>query len=712
MIAWRHLIERTRELAPRERDDIRVANLAVAAQLAALRGTYGRRRRLDGPALADEVHALALDELDVDRDAILTWGALAADAFAAAVAFASVPAGTDGWVQAFQGADPTRKSRGAYATPQALAAPMARLLLRGASLPRRVVDPSAGAGGLLVAVLRELRRADPATALAEHARRLHGVELDPVTRELCCLLVWLSAQRALPIAEIASRIVAGNAITRDWWVEEPFDALIMNPPWDSLRQRASADVASDLGREATVARLEHPRPGAPGLPPLFTAHGRGDRNLYKAFVELAPHLLGDGARLVALLPGAWSSDLGTRDLRRAYLRQLAIEQWSSFENLRAYFPIDARYKFGIIAGRRDDAGSTMLRARGFCADARDLGRRHVEVDASAIADLGGPAELLPDLTSVGELQLMLRYRRRGRPFFSPSGPFGQVVYQREIDLTEDRKRGGFQRLDALDGARPLGDGRWALPGGPELVPLVEGRMVGQYEFHEKSFVEGSGRTAVWTYANGNRLGACRPQFLVEAQRDRRHRIAICDVTSATNTRTMLATWVPPGWRCGNTAPVLVFETERRALAALAVLNSMVFDWLVRRVVAGLHLNRFYLDALSWPALGEASVAELAAAAAALQALSPRYVDLAAPRIGVRAADLELVDAHALVERVVAAGYGLSRTALRVIYSPDRSDRRGFWRHFAGDPNASAVVDAVLAGSPPTAARLAPQRRAR
>jgi hypothetical protein len=693
MTAWPDLLERARQLAPGVRESVRLANLSVAAQAAAFGGHYGRRRRLDGPGLIDAVSALMVEPLDLDTDDLLTWSALAADARDAALAFSGSD-GTDAWVQAFQGADPGRKSRGAYATPRTLARPMARLLLRGGSVPDRVVDPSAGAGALLVAVLYELRRTDRAASPAEHARRLHGVELDPIARELCCVLVWLAAEQQLSIAEVADRIIVGNAITRDWWADEAYDAVIMNPPWDSLRHAATGDEAGELERDATIERLATEQQGAADLPPLYSAQGRGDRNLYKAFVELAPHLVCHGGRVVALIPGAWSSDLGTRHLRRAYFKQLAIDQWTSFENLRGYFPIDGRYKFGILAGSRTPAGTGMVRTRGFAADAVDLRRSHVIVHASDVPKIGGSSWIIPDLTSRAEAQLMLRCGEYGCSFFDPAGPFGEVRYDREVDLTQDRKRGLFDRLENTD-AQPVGDGHWRAPDGRTLVPLMEGRMVGQYDFHEKSWVEGSGRTAVWTYTNGHRLGTCRPQFLIEPTGERRHRIAICDVTSATNTRTVLATWVPADWRCGNTAPVLVFDSERRALAALAVLNSMVFDWLARRLVAGLHLNRFYLEALSWPTLTDDQVDTLAGTAAALQQLGPRYQDLRAPRIMTAAVDLELVDAHAVIEGLVADGYGLTTNALEVIYSSDPKDRRGLWRHFASDPHAQPIVDAVM-----------------
>lgn len=85
---------------------------------------------------------------------------------------------------------------------------------------------------------------------AQYLFRLHGVELDPVVRELACLLLWLHAGApASGPGAIADQIVADNAITRDWFADEPCDALIMNPPWDSLRHAVPRFMAMELARD-------------------------------------------------------------------------------------------------------------------------------------------------------------------------------------------------------------------------------------------------------------------------------------------------------------------------------------------------------------------------------------------------------------------------------------------------------------------------------
>jgi hypothetical protein len=167
------------------------------------------------------------------------------------------------------------------------------------------------------------------------------------------------------------------------------------------------------------------------------------------------------------------------------------------------------------------------------------------------------------------------------------------------------------------------------------------------------------------------------------------RLAICDVTSATNTRTMLATWVPRTWRCGNTAPVLVAPSPINAFALLAVLNSMTFDWILRRIAAGLHLNRFYLEATPLPCLAPEAIRELAAFG---------FANTDGPRVRALSQGDSIVELPtsddpdvAGVEALVASGYGLSSDMLRRVLSDDPADRKGLWRYFASEPAAVAAA---------------------
>lgn len=695
---WNKAYAASLQLTTAGRESVRLTNLAVAAVLA-------HRRELLPPlwdpsaardVLRESMAQVALSPLPDAYGGQGDWSALAVQA--GRVADAIEEAGSfDGWVEATQSADPGRKTKGAYATPTALAV---RLVTDAASdllhrdSPPRVLDPSAGAGALLLSVLALAREADR-TRVLDTVHNLHGVELDPDTRELCCLHLWLAAAPERPSLErIAQNVVVGNALTTDWWDvgSQPFDLVVMNPPWESLRHSVEDDDAQRAARAETLDRLSRSGPGADGLPPLYSAQGRGDRNLYKAFLELAPHLLMEGGRLGALIPSAFASDSGMAPLRRRYLDQLSLERWTSFENLRGHFPIDGRFKFGMLIGERSRSGTQSLDVRSFATEARHAASGHIEVTRDDLHRMGGPKMIIPELSSVWEKRTLARSLSCGSPLFEP-GSFGRVKYRREVDLTLGRKAGAFHRLDSYADLRPMGDGTFVTSDGQQLVPLVEGRMVGQYDFFQKSWVQGHGRRAQWD-SKRRSLSDCRPQFVALPAFARHARIAICDVTSATNTRTVHATWVPPTWPCGNTAPVLTFENDRFARAGLAVLNSLVFDWLARRIVAGLHLNKFYLETMVWPRLSSRSVDRLAAAATALCELDPKYKAIEGwTREGSLSLDepLGYHEAHVLIEQTVAEGYGISASTLSKVLDPDLSDRRGFWRFFASEPKSRRVA---------------------
>lgn len=153
---------------------------------------------------------------------------------------------------------------------------------------------------------------------------------------------------------------------------------------------------------------------------------------------------------------------------------------------------------------------------------------------------------------------------------------------------------------------------------------------------------------------------------------------------------------PPRWLCGNTAPVLCFETDELALAGLAVLNSTVFDWMARRVVGGLHLDKLYLARLAWPRLSKNSIGRLTDLSCRLGAEHPRagmVVLFGQPSPEPSLAGKTAV--FAAVEVEVARAYGLTLDGLTVILANDRTDRRGLWRYFASGLYARDVARLAL-----------------
>ena len=133
------------------------------------------------------------------------------------------------------------------------------------------------------------------------------------------------------------------------------------------------------------------------------------------------------------------------------------------------------------------------------------------------------------------------------------------------------------------------------------VPFFEGRMIGQFDFCEKGWVSGKGRSAVWRRMTaGSRQ--IHPQYLMAKEhvpfaRDQM-KVAIMDITSSTNTRTMIASALA-GLPCGHSIGVLKCSAER-ANQISAALNSYVYDFALRVRFSGLHNSWFMLEETPLP----------------------------------------------------------------------------------------------------------------
>jgi len=144
------------------------------------------------------------------------------------------------------------------------------------------------------------------------------------------------------------------------------------------------------------------------------------------------------------------------------------------------------------------------------------------------------------------------------------------------------------------------------------LPLYEGRMIGQFDFSQKGWVSGKGRTAKWREIPWD-LKSIEPQFLMaqsvyfsESIEARDFKVGIMDVTSSTNARTAISTTlheVP----CGHKTPTLTPSpwSVSRVLALATLFNTIPFDFAIRTRLGGM--------SLVWAALAETPMLPSAAA---------------------------------------------------------------------------------------------------
>ncbi len=584
---------------------------------------------------------------------------------------------------------PPRKQRttGAYYTDWRLAQLLAGQAVPAVSRPGLWVDPACGTGVLLVAAAMAVPEGSERDAVIRD--RLTGADLSPRGLRGALLSVAALTPELGAVVAFASRLLLQDSLRSPaaWARLAPNGValVIANPPWEKLTvsrhevaqgkgsdrhygQSFSEDVDLTGPRQELLRYVERVAAGT-------RLQGKGGHDLYKLFLELGIGLAAEDGVLALLVPAGLIRAQGTERLRKELDDVATALSISVIENRARHFAIDTRFKFLAVVARVGTGPRAPVVLR--VADRNgDLPTDAVAIDRTALLAVR-PDRSLPEVRTDAEWQLFSRLTQDAVTVGDVTGPW-RPDYRREIDMTLDAR--SFVRVARTD-----------------TVPLLEGRHVTSFRSRAKSYVSGEGRAAIWRpeqlrSAPGNAV----TQWVVPraalradtAARVERSRVGFCDITGQTNERTMLAARIPAGVVCGNKVPTLVFPdggADREDLF-LALANSFVVDWMLRRVVTTT-VNLFLLETLPLPRVDEASpvgreLIDLTRTITAAE--SDAAADVA--RIGLQ---------RARVDALVASAWGLSVTDMELVMRDFPLLDRG-QPALAGERASTVTRDSVLA----------------
>ena len=425
-----------------------------------------------------------------------------------------------------------------------------------------------------------------------------------------------------------------------------FDAIVGNPPWDRIelqrtkwfeqRRPEIARASNDTVRRRMIAQLE--QDGDPLHNEYNQAYERSKRirtmarnsgdypllagtNLYSLFVERAIALVHPGGMIGLLTPSGIAGDKNASQFFSEVATSGRLKSLYDFQNKGRdghFFPdVDNRFKFcAFIASPSPLSQPARL---GFFLDSvADISDpdRCFSLTPADFARVNPNTRTAPVFRSRRDAELTAAiYARLPVLVDRAAGQDNKawpVLYSTMFQMSNDSSLfRTVQELEEEESAFPVTGNRYDSPNG-EWVPLYEGKMVQAYDHRaagitvdptnlhrqgQKDEVSGKHKNPDWSPL---------PRYWVRDDTcnwpsGATSLLAFKDVTSPTNSRTMIAAMIPRAG-AGHTLPLLVGEDGMAlpgptAVLCLANLNSLPFDYVARQKVPGVHLSKYIVEQL-------------------------------------------------------------------------------------------------------------------
>lgn len=529
-------------------------------------------------------------------------------------------------------AEHEQRSAGAYYTDFRLAVHVAEQGLAVWVRGKPIVDPACGAGILLTAVVIAICGADRKKVADLIRTQVIAADASPAALRGACLAIASLTNDLDAIVAMRARWIEGDSLLHSdavWKRVAPqgFGLVVANPPWEKVKvtrhefSKAAGKVrhygASHAGESLHGLDEKRAETGAYAreLAKRYPHAATGEIDLYIVFLDLCIRLASGGGGVSALVPAGLIRSEGTASLRRSLLASAKHLEATVFDNKARFFSIDTRFKFlGLVvqtSSSTEHQGVKNLKLA--FATGTNTGVQvtsHANVSVSALQRLRHDLTV-PEVRTNREWSIFSKMADTGVPWHADGGPW-TPAFCREVDMTKER-------------------GKFVSSHGAGRLPVIEGRMVHQHRYGAKKYVSGTGRSAIW---DTQQVGASvvSPQYWIATkdvpakalERAFCERAGFCDITGQTNERSMMAALVPAGVVCGNKVPTLQFNDDprgQRLRVWLGFVNSIPFDWLMRRLVTTT-VNYFLLRGVPLPAIEPDSLPgrEIATAVDRLKAL--------------------------------------------------------------------------------------------
>lgn len=364
----------------------------------------------------------------------------------------------------------------------------------------------------------------------------------------------------------------------------------------------------------------------------LTADGVNSLAVDQLFAERFTTIVAPHGMVGCVIPSAIAFGAGGQFLFAELTRRSAVVSLYDFENQgRRFFPkVHASYKFCLLTLVGKALRSPEARYGFFLLDPAELDDPETgsTLSPAEIAAVNPNTETLPLYRSRRDAALTWGIHQRIPVLWeerrADGNPWG-ITPKNLFNMTDDSDL--FRTREDLEGDGWRLDGNVFVKGGRRMLPLYEAKMAHHFDHRYNSFY-GTGKDDRRRISNEEKMVArtqAEPRYwiardgLIPTIRRRKEvevpgveaRLAemgwehgwVCgwrEICRATDERTAIAAFIPRT-AAGHTFPLMLPCVEApQAAALIAAQSSLVFDYVSRQKVGGIHMNLFVWKQLPAP----------------------------------------------------------------------------------------------------------------
>lgn len=364
-------------------------------------------------------------------------------------------------------------------------------------------------------------------------------------------------------------------------------------------------------------------------PSIDGKRNTAENELSALFLERIFNLTSDAGYASIILPNVIFSGSSAKDLRLHLLNEMSISSIIHFENKGIFDQLHSQYWFGILTAK--NTGDTMYLRGTFNEHDISILDNHtdhtVTIPRKVLEQYSPKAAIFPQISARnggGELQVQTLEKILSHyPLDQEVDDLWRTITHRELDRTYDSdrfvesgERGDYPVYGGKNVYQFIHDTSYFDISPPEFWSVeerVDSDLSAKKRIREKEVR--NLKTALYHVFDGS---GSQKKFVDELLVDTRkkplseadvlldcteYRIVFRDIAAATNERTLIATVIPPGVVCHNTVRTIrpyeiqanesqltefplrnIYKrifSDRELFACLGMLNSLVFDLLIR-----------------------------------------------------------------------------------------------------------------------------------